>query len=434
MKSNVLFVSMITVLVVLTGGMVLSGCGNPTGGGGGGGGSSPAIKYYIWVSTTGSDDSGTGTNEANAYKTIGKALSVARSKTLIRVVDGLYTEHLSWPTFEAVYISGESRDGTIISGDASGACITIPSTAETNQTIIIQSLTLADGHSTGNGGGIYIDRAGITLHLKNVVMMNNIAGASSYGGAIYGNDTDDNVIAENCTFEGNTAGLGGAVFLLSSSGGNLSANNCSFSDNVASKEGGAIYVPYITLEACSLSGNQATSASYADGGAVYLAYGGTMTNCLFFNNQVNAGAFVGLGGAIRKENPSALNIVNCTFASNEANYSGGSRGGAIDGNDSQTILTNCILYGNRADVESQLNTTSVVSYSDIQDGYTGTGNVSDDPAFAGISIPYGSPSDLALTASSSTFETRGGTFSGAPTKDYAGMTRSGHMSMGAYQY
>jgi predicted outer membrane repeat protein len=437
MKANIIFVSMIALLTVLTGAMILSGCGNPTGGGGGGGGSS-LISHYIWVSTaTGSDDAGTGTNEANAYQTIGKALGVARSHTLIRVVDGTYAEHLTWSTFEVVYISGESRDGTIISGEASGRCIYIPSDAATNKTIKIESLTINNGDDGGHGGGIYIGREGITLHLKNVSMTNNSAGAASGGGAIYGVYESDNVIAENCTFEGNSAGNGGAIFLTTGSippsGGHLSANNCTFSDNFAALEGGAIYTPNITLEACSLSGNQTTRAGYADSGAAYVKYAGKMTNCLFFNNKVSTTGNDGHGGAMHHETTGfTLNIVNCTFASNEVISSGGgSFDGAIAGN-ADTNLKNCILWGNIASTNPQLNNTCVVNYSDVQGGYSGTNNVDISPEFAAVSVPYSDPSDLKLTAITTIDVTHGGTKSGAPSKDYAGTARTGHNSMGAY--
>ncbi len=440
MKANILFVSMIALLTVLTGAIILSGCGNPTGGGGSTGGGS-LYAHYIWVSNSGSDETGTGTNAANAYKTINYALSVAKPKTLIRVVDGTYAEHLSWSTFESVCISGESTDGAIISGDATGICITIPSDAATNQTIIIQSLTINNGSSTGSGGGIYIHQNGITVNLKNVVMANNnsAGGGVNGGGAIYGAYQDDNVLAENCTFEGNTGQYGGAVLLVHGltppSGGYLSASNCNFSNNSAAQVGGAIYVPNITLEACSLSGNQVTRAGYADSGAAYVSYGGTMTNCLFFNNKVDTGVSQGLGGAIRQPNNGFdLKIFNCTFASNEvisSNVASGS--GAIDGY-SQTKLTNCILYGNIALTDPQIIAGCNVNYSDVQGGYPGTNNVDFDPAFAATSLPYSSSRDLMLTASTTTDVTHGGTKSGAPSKDYAGTARSGHNSMGAYQY
>lgn len=440
MKANILFVSMIALLVALTGAISLSGCGNPTGGGGGGGGGSSSIRHYIWVSTTGTDTTaeGAGTTEATAYKTITYALNVASQETLIRVMDGVYAEHLTWSTFEAVCISGESMDGTIISGDATDRCVIIPSTAVINQIITMESLTITDGRPSGHGGGIYIFRAGITIRLKNVSMMNNSAGTSS-GGAIYGAYEDDNVLAENCTFESNAAGYGGAVFLTTSiitpsSGGRLTAKNCNFSGNLSSIDGGAIYAPYTTLEACSLSGNQVTHTGYADSGAAYVKYGGTMTNCLFFNNKVNTTGGDGHGGAIHHEGGgTTLNIVNCTFASNEVSSSGGtSFDGAIDGN-ANTNLKNCILWGNIASSSPQLNTSSVVNYSDVQGGYSGTHNVNIDPTFSGT-IPYTSAGDLALTASSTTDVTNGGTTSGAPSKDYAGNTRSGHVSMGAFQF
>jgi predicted outer membrane repeat protein len=439
MKTNVLFVSMIALLTVLTGAIILSGCGNATGGGGSSGGT--AFSATIYVSNTGSDDAGNGSS-SNPYKTIQHALNICASRDVIGIYDGLYKEHITWTTRESVTLKGESRDGAILSGEASGRCIFIESTSATNQTITLESLTITNCYIAGSGGSIYINREGITLHLKNVSMTNNSVGtATYYGGAIYGKYADDNVAAENCSFESNTGRSGGAIFLSSGSGAvgaGLTAKNCTFSGNLA-RSGGAIYVPYITLEACSLSGNRATNAAgYADSGAVFVHSGGTMTNCLFFNNQVNTTGDNGWGGAIRQysdgsASDATLEIVNCTFVSNEVHSSGGtSNCGAILGWAS-TKLTNCILWGNIASSSNQLNTSCTVDHSDVQGTYSGTKIVNVDPQFSG-STPYSAASDFTLTASSSTDVTHGGTTEAAPSKDYSGHSRTGHNSMGAYQH
>lgn len=253
------------------------------------------------------------------------------------------------------------------------------------------------------------------------------------GGAIAGTNPDDNVIAENCSFEGNSAQHGGAIYLRSPAG--LTANNCTFSDNSA-VDYGAVYTGIITLDACTFSGNRATEES----GAVAVKSGGTIINCLFFNNIVDNPIGDGHGGAIHHIDsaltpPNAeLRIVNCTFASNEVRASGSMSNSyycAIFGY-GNTKVTNCILWGNIASLESQIDGSSVVNYSDVQGGlYAGT-NYGLDPIFAGP-VPYASVNSLKLTPLSPPEVTQGGTFEGAPSVDFDGHIRTKPYSMGAFE-
>jgi len=75
-------------------------------------------------------------------------------------------------------------------------------------------------------------------------------------------------------------------------------------------------------------------------------------------------------------------LTNCTFIENSA-FRGG---GVYSYNDCILTLTNCILWDNTADSGPQLyknySCTLYVTYSCIQGGYSGTGNIDIDPNFA----------------------------------------------------
>ena len=62
---------------------------------------------------------------------------------------------------------------------------------------------------------------------------------------------------------------------------------------------------------------------------------------------------------------------------------------------SDAVITNCILWGNTATTGAQIHTASsspVVSYSDVQGGWSGTGNINANPAFAdAYHLQSGSP-------------------------------------------
>jgi parallel beta-helix repeat protein len=126
--------------------------------------------------------------------------------------------------------------------------------------------------------------------------------------------------------------------------------NCVFTDNSAdTKEGGGM----------------CTSGSSSP----------TLTNCIFSGNSANS------GGGMYNFNYSSPTLVNCTFNGNLAvNYGGG----IYDSNGSPT-LANCILWGNTATTGPQIHNVGsshpVVSFSDVQGGYSGTSNINADPLF-----------------------------------------------------
>lgn len=434
---NKQYVPVIMVLLALCSMAFLYGCGsNATGGGAGG----SALSATIYVSNTGSDDAGDGSS-GNPYQTIQHAMNVCASHDVIGIYNGLYKENVTWTTRESVTLIGESRDGAILSGEATDRCIYIDPTSATDQTITMESLTITNGYkSSVDGGGIYIDPNNIVLHLKNVSMTYNRVDTTSnyYGGAINGRITDS-IVAENCDFSSNEAFMAGAIYLAASGALDtniLIAKNCRFFSNSAVLAGGAIYVPYVSLEACAFYDNAVYRPSdYADSGAAFIRDGGLIVNSIFYNNKVTGdNTDVIGGGAIRFYADATLEVVNCTIVSNEA-IGALSEGGGIVFQPKPTYLhiKNCIIRGNIAASVPDIPTTVDVTYSDIQDGHAGTGNVSAEPGFAGT-IPYDSVDDFKLTSSTTTDVTQGGTTEGAPSADYSGAARTGYNSMGAFQY
>ncbi|MCB0577756.1 MAG: hypothetical protein KDD10_00400, partial [Phaeodactylibacter sp.] len=93
-------------------------------------------------------------------------------------------------------------------------------------------------------------------------------------------------------------------------------------------------------------------------------------NCLFVENSGTH------GGAFRTQ-VGTPTLTNCTFFGNTA-----SLGGAIAANlrSTNNILTNCILWGNGGET-ANFDGQTTISYSIVQGGYPGTGNLNVDPLF-----------------------------------------------------
>ena len=204
------------------------------------------------------------------------------------------------------------------------------------------------------------------------------------GGAVYANGADTTIVLEGCSFDGNSATRfgGGLVVAIESA---VEASGCAFTGNQAG-DGGALYFSTSsgTIESCVLEGNSADR-----GGAVAMVDIPriTLLNCLIRGNSANnngGGVFVFASGG------STVNILNTTIADNLA-----SNGGAIRAS-SRLAVANSILYHNSPnEIDELVNGYVDVTYSDVQGGRQGTGNIDQDPMF--IDLGGG---DLRLAASS----------------------------------
>jgi hypothetical protein len=102
-----------------------------------------------------------------------------------------------------------------------------------------------------------------------------------------------------------------------------------------------------------------------------------LTNCIFNSNSATEE-----GGGLYNKTNSITTLTNCTFNGNLADIRGG---GICNDINSTSTVDNCILWGNAAPSGEQIykdGTSSVtVSYSDVQGGWEGEGNIDGDPRF-----------------------------------------------------
>ena len=232
-------------------------------------------------------------------------------------------------------------------------------------TVFLNSLTITNGFSSGDGGGIYNNWG--TLTLNQCTLSGNSAAGALYGdgGGIYNNGT---LTLNNCTLSANSAASGGGIFNYE---GALTLNQCTLSGNSAERYGGGIFnLDTALLNQCALSGNSASD----QGGGILNEGTLTLTNCTLSGNSAESD----YGGGIC--NVGLLTLNQCTLSGNSAaiycggiyNYdqltlnqctlSGNSGGGIY--NVGGTSMTNTIVAGNSG--------TDIASYSDSGVTYGGS--------------------------------------------------------------
>ncbi len=280
-----------------------------------------------------------------------------------------------------------------------------------NGSLTLSNLTFSD-NSADYGGGLYNANGSPTL--SNVTFSDN--SAADNGGGLYNGGSPT---LSNVTFSGNyAADNGGGLY----SGGSPTLSNVTFSGNHAADIGGGLYnISSSTLTSVTFSANSATTG----GGFVNVNGSPTLSNVTFSGNSA---ASVG-GGMLNAKG--SVTLTNVEFSGNSALYGGGlvnedqatltnvtisgnsatGQGGGLDNTGSAT-LTNCILWGDGGEISGG----ATVSDSDVQGGFSGTGNLNANPLF--VDAAHG---NLHLLVGSPCIDT--GTNSGAPAFDLDGTPR-----------
>lgn len=346
--------------------------------------------------------------------------------------------------------------------------------------------TFTNNTASNSGGGLANVSASPVL--TDCVFSGNTAEAE--GGGMYNDHAAPSLT--RVTFTANTAYDGGAVYNAPSSSPTISG--ALFSQNRALVSGGAIYdsgsAPTVTgstfIENQASTGggavfNNASSPTFSNttflrnsaggGGAIHNGYSSSpkISGCIFSGNSAGASN----GGAISNTFGSSPDIVNSLFVGNSARFDGGAiysynsspvltnstlagnhavgNGGAASLRFGTTLtLTNSIVWGNTAvgstpfDVDFMSGISA--TYSDIQGGYSGTGNLNADPLFLrspspGPDATWGSNDDdygnLHLKPGSPGINAGSNSAPGLSgvTTDLAGNPRiaSGTVDLGAYE-
>ena len=220
-------------------------------------------------------------------------------------------------------------------------------------------------------------------------VLTNCTFRDNSGGGMY-NDIDSNPTLTNCTFDGNFALCGGGMSNWKSY---PTLVNCTFNRNRAIgdtniiAEGGAVYnyVSWPLLSNCILTGNS------ADQGGGVSNWGGspTLTNCILSGNLAT-----NYGGAMCNYEATGK-LLNCTFCNNRASDGAGVYNNIGPSPRRELVITNCILWDGRTGIFNTDGSEITVTYSSVQGGWPGEGNIDTDPCFAdpGYWDPNNTPDD-----------------------------------------
>lgn len=205
---------------------------------------------------------------------------------------------------------------------------------------------LFEGNKATNGGAIRIGgtTTGLTATIKDCDFKNNEATDASNGGGAISKVQAIALNATGCTFDGNKAVYGGALFINTTDAKDVVVENCAFANNVATKNGGAVYMhancsDTVTINCCKMYLNTAV-----DGAAIY---DGAANYSIIMNNVIyNNGCVVNAS----KKYPAVTHIMPLLFANNTICFNYGRVN--VASNVAKAVVANNIVWGNKVQAGS----------------------------------------------------------------------------------
>jgi trimeric autotransporter adhesin len=342
---------------------------------------------------------------------------------------------------------------TVLSADLNGNDVGMTNNAENSYHVVKTSYnsptSILDGFSLSGGNA------------------NVIGGLKNNGGGML--SISSNMVIANCKFNNNYAEYGGAMAMsiytnMPEAAVNPTITNCVFENNVGI-QGASINI-YIEakaimtglIEKCTFQNNKgATSVkSTYGGGLTVLCSGASMTtkirNCIFKSNTIAYGGAVNLvnGGTGNVVSPTFVNcmmlknntsyggaiflnglgctpnFINCTISGNVSSL-GSAVMGAVKDQSKTAVFKNCIFWNQTSNFD---NANLSVTNSNVQGGYTGSGNINADPKFVSVSVD-----DYHLQSSSPSIN-KGLNAANSETGDLDNFVRIQNttIDMGAYEF
>ncbi len=229
--------------------------------------------------------------------------------------------------------------------------------------------------SNNSAGGIFIEYESAST-LNNLIIENN--GPAIEGGGIKANGV---CWLSNLTIRNNTAVKGGGIYSEPYGFETVSMSDCVITGNIATQNGGGFFIGEMSdgnmISDCKILNNYANK-----GAGIYTeSYGGEYGDS-FYNVEISNNHAYDAGGGIYTYAWGDLQLDKASIVNNVADNTGG---GIVIESGGFSTITNSIVWGNTpSSIIASVGDINI-TYSDIEGGWAGAGNINSDPLFKDIS-------------------------------------------------
>lgn len=351
------------------------------------------------------------------FDAIQEALDAAGSGDLILIADGIYSGQGNYnldPGTLTVTVRSQSGNAEACLIDGQGSYYHGGFVSRSGAMLTIADLTIRRCQ-----GAVYVLHGSATI--TGCRLLDNTLGSHDHGAAVA--SSSSTIELRDCLIRGNEAGDAGGLFLVS---GSALIEDCDIIENRATFGAGAMYVECdAVVTNCRIEDNTAISCA-----GICATPGLTAQNCLIrgnraydWNGAIDGGKYI---NCLITENTAknrtvgyASRLVNCTVFNNTPG-----NGAAL----SAGQIVNSIVWNNGPE---PLTATTAATYSCIQGGWPGTGNIDGDP-FAFDNDPHLAPDSPCIDAGTDSSP------EALPAVDFDGNPRvlpdGGIVDMGVYEF
>jgi predicted outer membrane repeat protein len=312
------------------------------------------VIYVDEDATAGNDD---GTTWANAFLKLEDALEAADSNCLeIWVAEGTYK----------------------------------PGTSRSDYYDLVEGVELYGGFDPTTGDDQWAERDWVN---NQTILSGDITGSDCYSilVAIDVNTTVDGFVITKA--QGSRDGDAAMVIMADGTVNVVNVNHCVFKDNYSYGEVNSGGLLIVGFNQSNFNVNMSNSMfincdTNFYGGAIFST--GNLTGDVDVTNCVFTGCNANYGGAVHQWAGADFTLTNCTFTKNNASEDGGAIYNYGTLYVKNSILWNDTAGSSGAEIYTHSGCSTTVTYSDVQGGYSGTGNINADPNFVDDTDPNGS--------------------------------------------
>jgi predicted outer membrane repeat protein len=285
--------------------------------------------------------------------TIQAALDAARCGDEIAVAPGTYCESIDFRGKAVRLYSLAGAESTIL--DGTGHTHVVQCRGGEGPDTILEGFTLTGGNALD-----YYDSCGAGLTTDGaptVTRCTFIRNSARFGGAICGHAR-----VSDCLFIENDARMGGALWRAGTVSDSTFLGNTADMGGAINDVEAVIRCAFIANVECIFEAGLITDCTFHENyGGAALGNAEVVTNCVFIANDYALLTRIDLHST----------VTHCTFLNNAVAVTHGQNG--------VTRMANCVIWGS---TDASIEGPAIVTFSNIEGGWEGEGNIDVDPRFA----------------------------------------------------